>query len=160
MNKKLELPQYKVRQKKAEVWADIKGSPLRLSDELYAKTIRLVNEPAGLMAAMVLDESKRLRRRLNILILLGWALHVLALGVTIVAIISWSYLPFILAVGIELFWYFVISRRQTTTNIELGATTEVFCEMMGVRPCIPLACDRSGAPEVRRERCGQLCVFV
>jgi len=87
-----------------------------------------------MMAAMVLDESKRLRQRLNLLVLLGRLLHLLALGTTIAALILWSYWPFLIAVGSELVWYFVISRRQTMTNIEVGATTEVFCEMMACDP--------------------------
>ena len=146
---KLELPQYKVNQKKAELSGAIKGWNRWSSDQLYAKTIRLINEPAGLMAAMVLDEQIRLRRRLNRLILLARTLHIVAVGAAIAALILWSYLPLLLTIGLELVWYFVISFRQTATNIEFGATTEVFCETMVSEPEF-----RSRAIEVVRRKYG------
>jgi hypothetical protein len=146
---KLELPGYKVNQKKAEVWG-VMGSHSKLSRETYDHTIRVVNSPAGLVASMVLDEAIRLRRRLNLLIKLGRTFHVVAVAAVIAAAVLWSYWVLLLGFGVELVWYLVIHPRQTVTNVELAATTEVFWEMMYDDPEF-----RSRAIEVAHRRHGQ-----
>lgn len=146
---KLELPRYKVSEKKAEILAVMRSHP-KLLRETYDHTLRVINSPAGSMPALVLDESVRLGRRLNLLIRLGRTLHIVAVGAAITAGVLWAYWPLLLTCGLELVWYFVISPRQSVTNVELGATTEVFWEMMADDTEF-----RSHAIEVARQRHGQ-----
>ena len=126
----IEVPQDKVERKKAEVLAmlRIRG----LVGEVYDQTIRLINSYAGLTAAGVVDEVRCLRKRLNLLIRWGHRLHFAAGVAVIVAGMRWSYWPLLVALGLELAWYLLISPRQTATNVEIAATTNAFWEAGGM----------------------------
>lgn len=122
----LELSHAEVERKKAEVWAVIKGPDRGLSDQVYAHTLHLIRTPAAWVANEALCESRRLRRRLRLLVALNRILFVGMAGVVVAALI-WSYWLLLLLPGFGIVW-FLTNRNQTSTNVELAATVEVFTE--------------------------------
>jgi hypothetical protein len=131
----LELPSDRVAQAKTEILLVLEGRGVTFGawsawSTVYDWFVGGHNSQGGLIAAAVLEDSMRLRRRLNLLIWCGRTVLVTEVLAITAAAVVWTYWPLLFGLGLFIAWATLISPRQTATNGDLAATTLVFWEMM------------------------------